>query len=109
MHQCKRVVVDSISTLMSATMNQEAGQAVSGSAGRYFKRKGVTCVMNYLSPVSFGAVRGQLLSSLMTNEIRLSSMTDGIIMLLFVERDQKIKKAFECVEDARKRARYGNL
>jgi circadian clock protein KaiC len=28
----------------------------------------------------------------MTNEIRLSSITDGIIMLLFVERDQNIKK-----------------
>jgi circadian clock protein KaiC len=88
----KRVVVDSISTLMSATMNQEQVRQFLVQLVGYFKRKGVTCVMNYLSPVSFGAVRGQLLSSLMTNEIRLSSITDGIIMLLFVERDQKIKK-----------------
>jgi len=58
----------------------------------YFKAKGITCVMNYLAPASFGAVRGQLLSNLMTNEMGLSSITDGIIMLLFVERGQKIKK-----------------
>jgi len=56
-------------------------------------------------PGDFGAVRGQLLSSLMTNEIRLSSMTDGIIMPSFW-RGPEDKEAFECVEDARKRARY---
>src|SRR4030042_4064641 len=72
----RRVVVDSISTLMSATMNQEQVRQFLVQLVGYFKRKGVTCVMNYLSPVSFGAVRGQLLSSLMTNEIRLSYMTD---------------------------------
>jgi circadian clock protein KaiC len=37
-------------------------------------------------------VKGQLLSNLMTNEMRISSMTDGIIMLLYVERGQNVKK-----------------
>jgi circadian clock protein KaiC len=48
--------------------------------------------MNCLAPANFGAVQGQLLGSLVTNEMRLSSITDGIIMLLYVERGQEIKK-----------------
>jgi len=90
--QAKRVVVDSISTLLSATMSEEQVRQFLLQLSRYFKAKGVTCIMNCLSSASFGAARGQLLSSLSTNEMRLSSITDGIIMLLFVERGQKIKK-----------------
>ena len=48
--------------------------------------------MNYLCGPSFGALRGQLLSNLITNEMRLSSIIDGIIMLLYVERGQSVKK-----------------
>ncbi len=88
----KRVLVDSISTLLSATMSEEQVRQFLLQLSRYFKAKGITCIMNCLSPVSFGAERGQLLSGLVTNEMRLSSVTDGIIMLLFVERGQKIRK-----------------
>jgi circadian clock protein KaiC len=88
----KRVLIDSVSTLFSATMSEEQVRQFLIQLSGYLKAKGITCMMNYLCPTSFGAVRGQLLSSLMTNEMRLSSMIDGIIMLLFVERGQKIKK-----------------
>jgi circadian clock protein KaiC len=88
----KRVIIDSISTLFSATMNAEQVRQFLLQISRYFKKKGVTCIMNCLSSTSFGAAPSQLLSSLVTNEMRLSSITDGIIMLLFVERGQKIKK-----------------
>jgi circadian clock protein KaiC len=88
----KRVVIDSISTLMSATMNEEQARQFQIQITSFFKEKGVTCVLNYLCGASFGAVKGQLLSNLMTNEMRISSMTDGIIMLLYVERGQNVKK-----------------
>ena len=88
----KRVLVDSVSTLFSATMSEEQVRQFLIQLSGYLKAKGITCIMNCLSPASFGAVRGQLLSNLMTNEMRLSSITDGIIMLLFVERGQRIKK-----------------
>ena len=88
----KRVLIDSVSTLFSATMGEEQVRQFLLQVSRYFKSKGVTCVMNYLSSASFGATRGQLLSSLVTNEMRLSSLIDGIIILLYVERGQKIKK-----------------
>ena len=91
-NNAKRVVIDSISTLFSATMSEEQVRQFLIQLSKYFKAKGITCIMNCLSPASFGAVRGQLLSGLVTNEMRLSSVTDGIIMLLFVERGQRIKK-----------------
>jgi circadian clock protein KaiC len=88
----KRVVIDSISSLYSATMNEEQVRQFLLQISRYFKANGITCIMNYLATSSFGAARGQLLSSFLTNDMRLSSLVDGIIMLLFVERGQKMKK-----------------
>jgi len=88
----KRVVIDSISTLMSATMDEEQTRQFLIQLCSFFKEKGITCLMNYLCGPSFGALRGQLLSNLVTNEMRLSSIIDGIIMLLYVERGQSVKK-----------------
>jgi circadian clock protein KaiC len=88
----KRVVIDSISSLLSATMSEEQVRQFLIQLSGYFKANGITCIMNYLYLANFGAARVQLLSHLSTNEMRLSSVTDAIIMLLFVERGQKIKK-----------------
>ena len=88
----KRVVIDSISTLMSATMNEEQTRQFLIQLNSFLKEKGITCLMNYLCKQSFGATRGQLLSNLVTNEMRLSSIIDGIIMLLYVERGQSVRK-----------------
>jgi len=88
----KRVVIDSISSLYSATMGDEQVRQFLLQASRDFKANGITCIMNYLASSSFGAARGQLLSSLVTNEMRLSSLLDGIIILLYVERGQKVRK-----------------
>lgn len=88
----KRVVIDSISTLMSATMNEEQARQFLIQISGFFKEKRITCIMNYLCGPNFGAVKGQLLSNLSSNEMRLSSITDGIMMLLYVERGQNVKK-----------------
>lgn len=88
----KRVVIDSVSSLISATMSEEQVRQFLIQLSRHFKAKGIACIMNYLSMMNFGASRGQLLGSLSTSEIRLSSVVDVIMMLLYVERGQKIKK-----------------
>jgi circadian clock protein KaiC len=88
----KRVVVDSISSLKSATMDEESVRQFLIQATGYFKTKGITSLMNYLSSVSFGAEKGQLLASMESNMMRLSSLIDGIIILLYVEREQKIER-----------------
>ncbi len=48
--------------------------------------------MTYLTSGVFGAVRGQLLGQMETTDMRLSSVVDGIILLRYVERGQKVKR-----------------
>ena len=88
----KRVVIDSISTFLSETMSEEQVRQFLIQLSGYFKANGITCIMNHIFPLSFAAERGQLLSSLSNTQMRLSSLTDGLVMLLFVERGQKVKK-----------------
>jgi circadian clock protein KaiC len=87
-----RVVIDSISSLMSATMNEESVRQFLIQASGFFKNKGITCVMNYLFGVNFGAAKGQLMAALETNLMRLSPIVDGVLVLLYVERGQRVKK-----------------
>ena len=58
----------------------------------FAKTRGITVILNYLSGSTFGATTGQLLGSITTNDMRLSSIVDGIIMLRYVERDQGVEK-----------------
>ena len=88
----KRVVIDSISSMMSATMNEESVRQFLIQLTRFFKSKGITCVMNFLSGTNFGAAKGQLLATNETSLMRLSSIVDGIILLLYVERGQRVKR-----------------
>ena len=94
----ERVVIDSVSSLRSATMPNESVRQFLYQAASFFKRSGVTCVMNYLSDTNFGAIKGQLLASLDTNVMRISSIVDGILILLYVERDQMVKRIFNVLK-----------
>lgn len=94
----RRVVIDSVSSLKSATMNEEDVRQFLIQATGFFKTRGVTTVMSYLSGKNFGAVKDQLLSSLETNEMRLSSVLDGIILLVYVERGQRVKRIFNVLK-----------
>lgn len=87
-----RVVIDSISSLESATMNPEQVRQFLIQLTGYFKTKGVTCIMSYLVSSVLGASSNQLMAGIETNEMRLSSIIDGIILLRYVERDQEIHK-----------------
>lgn len=88
----KRVVIDSVSSLKSATMDEESVRQFLIQASGFFKNKGIACVMNYLSGANFGAAKGQLLAALDTNLMRLSPIVDGIVVLLYVERGQRVKR-----------------
>ena len=94
----KRVVIDSVSSLKSATMDNESVRQFLIQATGFFKNKGITCIMIYLSAANFGASKGQLMAALGTNIMRLSSVVDGIILLLYVERGQKVKRIFNILK-----------
>jgi len=88
----KRLVFDSVSSLQSSTLSEEDVRQFLILASRFFKSRGITNLMNFLSSTNFGAEKGQLLAMMETNMMRLSSVMDGIIVLLYVEREQLIKR-----------------
>jgi circadian clock protein KaiC len=88
----KRIVIDSISSMESSTMNREDIRDFLLQIVGFAKTNGVTVALNYLSGDAFGAEKGQLFGSLLTNAMRLSSIVDGIILLRYVERDQRVHK-----------------
>ena len=94
----KRVVFDSISSLESSTMNKNQVRELLITLSGFFKTVGVTCIMTYLTPIAFGATKDQLLSSLETSEMKLSSVMDGIIILRFIERGQNVKKLLNIIK-----------
>ena len=96
--KAKRIIVDSISSLESAMMNRDKVREFMLQLAGFAKMKGITVVLNYLTGEAFGAASGQLLGSLTTNAMRLSSIVDGIILLRFVERDQSVLKLFNILK-----------
>ncbi len=88
----RRIIVDSVSSLESATMNQENVREFMMQLAGYSKTLGITTVMNYLTGESFAADKEQLLGLTTTNAMRLSSIVDGVMLLRFVEREQAVHK-----------------
>ncbi len=88
----KRVVIDSITSMHFSAQEKDSIRQFLIQAFYFFKNKGITCVMNYLSGANFGAAKGQLLAGIETNFMHLSPIVDGIIILIYVERGQKVKK-----------------
>ena len=88
----KRVVIDSISSMESGTFDKYQVREFMLQIAAFFKSQGITCIMTYLTTDMFGSSVGQLLGGTSSNELRLSSIVDGIVLLRYVERDQKIKK-----------------
>ena len=87
-----RVVIDSISSLLSGSLSAEGVRDFMLQLSGFAKTQGITILMNYLTADSFSAQRGQLLGSLVTNELRLSSIVDGVVLLRYVEREQGVAK-----------------
>lgn len=94
----KRVVIDSISSLHSATMDSEQVRQFMLQLGEQAKARGATCLMSSLVGGAFGAEKGQLLSALEASDVRLSSAADGLILQRYVERGQRVKKLLTVIK-----------
>ncbi|MDZ7698170.1 MAG: ATPase domain-containing protein [Deltaproteobacteria bacterium] len=94
----KRIVVDSISTILSESMSQEGVRRFLIQLYGLAKTHGVTCMLSYLAASNFDAQQGQLLGSLTTSDLRLSSVVDGIILFRYVERDQEVKRVINILK-----------
>lgn len=87
-----RVVFDSVSSLKSSMMTQEGVRRFLIQLTNFFKTEGITSLVNYLTSSMFQPGKSQLLGSLQSNEMRLSSVIDGIILMRYIERNQRVDK-----------------
>mgnify|MGYP001559742170 CR=1 FL=1 len=88
----KRIVFDSTSSLESAAINKNQVREFLLQFAGFCKSFGITCVFTYLSESVFESRSGNLLGGGASTELRLSSIVDGIIMLRYVERGQRVEK-----------------
>ncbi|SCZ62143.1 ATPase domain-containing protein [Thiohalomonas denitrificans] len=88
----RRIVLDSISSLESATLSSEQVRQFMVQLNEFCKSRSVTCVAPYLNPDVFGATQGQLLGQTATSDMRLSSVVDAVVLLRYVERGQRVKR-----------------
>jgi KaiC/GvpD/RAD55 family RecA-like ATPase len=84
---------------MSAA-NMSVGQARDFviQLGGYLKMKGITAIFTYMMPQNFGAPPGLLLSSVELTHIRVSSLVDGLVLLVFVERERRVEMALNVLK-----------
>jgi len=95
--QAKRVLLDSVSTIKGLTKGQDISNLLI-LISRFFKNLGITSMVTYLNPSSFGSSKDQLLGELMTSTDRLSSAVDGIFLMNYVERGQKVRRLFNVLK-----------
>ena len=88
----QRLVVDSVSSLESASLDAERVRQFLIQLADFAKSKGLSVLLTYLVPGAFGAGQGQLLGQMQTTDMRLSSVVDSILLLRYVERGQKVKR-----------------
>lgn len=88
----RRVVLDSVSSLRSATMDSEKVRQFMIQLGEYAKAKRLTFILTYLANDAFGAEKGQLLSTINPSDVRLSTVVDGVIIQRYVERAQQVSR-----------------
>jgi len=88
----RRVVVDSISSLRSATMSAEKVRQFVVQLSEFIKSRGITCVMCTLIPGGAGGSSESLLPAARSIEMRLSSVVDGVILLRHLESGGAVRK-----------------
>ncbi len=93
-----RLVIDSISSLESASMQGNKVRQFMIQLNNFLKNQGTTTILNYLSSANFGAAGNHLLSALKTNTLRLSSITDGILIMLYVEGKKEVGRVFNVLK-----------
>ncbi len=94
----ERMVLDSVSSLTSSDMEKDELREVLLQLNSMLKKNGVTCIMTHLASGIFSAGSEDLLGNTQASNLRLSSLTDGIILLRYVERENSVKKALNVLK-----------
>ncbi len=88
----ERLLIDSVSSLPSAGMSQDKLRETLLQLNSSLKKRGVTTAMTFLSSNMFSSSGGTLLGTTTASDLRLSSLTDGIILLRYIEEEESVGK-----------------
>ncbi len=88
----KRLMMDSISALISGGATQREVRLFLEQLVSFCKAEGITAFLTYAISGAFGAAAGELLGGSAITEARLSSIVDTIILLNYVEQSDRVDK-----------------
>jgi len=94
----ERLLIDSISSLPSAGMSEDKLRETLLQLNSTLKKRGITAVMTFLSSSMFSSAGSTLLGTTSASDLRLSSLTDGIILLRYIEREQSVGKVMNVLK-----------
>lgn len=94
----KRLVLDSVSSLPSAGLSEDKLRQILLQLNSALKARGVTGVMTHLVSGLFSQGSEKLLGATQASDLRLSSLCDGIVLLRYVERENKVGKAIHVLK-----------
>ncbi len=94
----ERMVVDSISSIPSAEMSKDDLRELLLELNSILKPRGITCLMTHMARPMFNEDSKSHLSSMKTGDLRLSSLTDGIILLRYIEEENEVNKSISVLK-----------
>ncbi len=94
----KRLVLDSVSSLPSAGLSEDKLREILLQLNSALKARGVTAVMTHLASGLFSQGSEKLMGATQASDLRLSSLCDGILLLRYFEKDNKIGKAMNVLK-----------
>jgi len=97
-HDVERVFIDSVSSLPSAGMSEDKLRETLLQLNSALKKRGITSVMTFLSSSMFSSGGEASLGETSASDLRLSSLTDGIILLRYIERDNTVGKVINVLK-----------
>lgn len=94
----ERMLIDSVSSIPSADMSEDNLRELLLELNSLLKARGITCIMTHLARSMFSENPGSIIGSTQASNLRLSSLTDGIILLRYVEEKEEISKAMNVLK-----------
>mgnify|MGYP002338715562 CR=1 FL=1 len=94
----KRIVLDCVSSLPSSGLSDDKLRQILLQLNSALKSRGVTGLLTHLQSGLLSQRKGKFFGDTKASDLRLSSLCDGIIMLRYFERKNKIGKAINILK-----------
>ena len=94
----ERMVIDSVSSIPSAQMSEHDLRELLLELNAILKPRGITSIMTHLARPMFGDNPESHLGMIKASDLRLSSLTDGIILLRYLQEDNEVSKTMNVLK-----------